>query len=244
MKNLLFLSFLLLCFGNCNSKKKTKPTLTKKQVVPFDWNDYNIILSLSKKPYTKILSEIAQQKKNAKTDSISFIFENALVNQIIPYWYGTPWDFNGHTNIPNKGKIACGYFVSTTLKHLGLNLNRYKLAQQLPIHEAKSLSLGKEVLEINGENFEKSFEKIKTTLKNGIYFIGLDGSHVGFILKRKKEIFFIHSNYGTPQEVVIERAKESEVLKSFTHFYISELSTNTKLMKHWKTNTNIPVITN
>ncbi len=244
MKNPLFLSLLLMLFGNCNSvsEKKTKPAAISKKTIPFDWKDFDIKLQSPDIPYSQLLNEI--HKTKITTDSIAILFENTLVNQIIPYWYGTPWDFNGHTNIPNKGKIACGYFVSTTLKHIGLNINRYKLAQQLPIHEAKSLSVGTEILEIKEERFEKCFEKMKKKVKRGIYFIGLDASHVGFLLKRKGEFFFIHSNYGTPQEVIIERANKSSVLKSYSHFYLSPISTNTKLMTYWKTGEKIPVITN
>ena len=54
-------------------------------------------------------------------------FTDFLLNAIIPHWYGTPWDFNGHTSIPNQGEIACGYFVSTTLRDIGLKLNRFKM---------------------------------------------------------------------------------------------------------------------
>ena len=32
------------------------------------------------------------------------LIENILVNEIIPFWYGTPWDFNGYTNTPGKGE--------------------------------------------------------------------------------------------------------------------------------------------
>ena len=133
--------------------------------------------------YLQICQKI--QKEKNTTDSLSIFLEEVLVNNIFPYWYGTPWEFNGHTDVPNKGKIACGYFVSTTLKHLGFNLNRYKLAQQLPVHEAKTISLGEPILEIDNDDFEVCLEKIKTSLTEGIYFVGLEASHVGFLLKRK-----------------------------------------------------------
>lgn len=243
MKKLFFLLFLLL-FSCESPKEKTtaiKPPTPSIESTPFDWTNYDIKLKPQNRHYTIILNNI--QKEKAKGDNLPLLFENTLLNKIIPFWYGTPWDFNGHTNYPNEGKVACGYFVSTTLKHLGLNLNRYKLAQQLPIHEAKSLSVGKEILEINEDTFEKCFEKIKDNLKSRIYFIGLDASHVGFLLNRKGTFFFIHSNYGIPQEVVIELAQESNVLKSFSHFYITELSTNKELIKHWVTGDKISIVT-
>ena len=69
-------------------------------------------------------------EKTEFLDSVSEIFTKKLLSDIIPYWYGTEWDFNGYTSQPQKGKIACGYFVSTTLRDMGLNLNRYELAKK------------------------------------------------------------------------------------------------------------------
>ena len=78
---------------------------------------------------------------NLRIDSVGEIFKESLLNKIIPFWEGTEWSFEGHTSKPKSGKIACGYFVSTTLQDIGLNLNRYKLAKQSPINEARSLSI-------------------------------------------------------------------------------------------------------
>ncbi len=77
----------------------------------------------------KIIRELYRQKK-ISLDSVGNFFEQTLLNELIPYWYGVGWTFEGHTNSPDSGTIACGYFVSTTLKHFGMNLNRYRLAQQ------------------------------------------------------------------------------------------------------------------
>ncbi|MFT7592013.1 MAG: hypothetical protein ACI9UJ_001942, partial [bacterium] len=75
--------------------------------------------------------------------------ERALVNSVFHFWYGTSWDFNGYTKTPNKGTVACGYFVSTTLKHIGFNVNRYKLAQQNPRNEALTIACGDTLFEFN-----------------------------------------------------------------------------------------------
>ena len=44
--------------------------------------------------------------------------------------------------------------------------------------------------------------------KEGLYFIGLD-NHVGFLLFRNNELYFIHSNYSSPAIVKLEKAKYS-----------------------------------
>jgi hypothetical protein len=90
-----------------------------------------------------------KQKVGADMDSVSKVFQESLLNRIIPQWAGTTWSFEGHTSVPQQGEIACGYFVSTTLRDVGINLNRYTLAQQLPINEAKSLKINTDIIEIN-----------------------------------------------------------------------------------------------
>jgi hypothetical protein len=39
------------------------------------------------------------------------LFTNAVIKNIVPSWIGTAWDFNGISQTPQKGSIACGYFV-------------------------------------------------------------------------------------------------------------------------------------
>jgi hypothetical protein len=119
-------------------------------------------------------------------DSLSNLFTHLLVEIIIPHWLGTPWSFEGHTSVPRSGEIACGYFVSTTLKDMGFNLDRYKFAQQLPIHEAKTLALGKPLLEINSNSTVERIAILRDTLKEGIYFLGFDQNHVGYIQKKNR----------------------------------------------------------
>ena len=53
-----------------------------------------------------------------------------LQTDIFPAWYGTTWDFNGISQTPGEGKIACGYFVSTCLRDAGFNVPRIRMAQQ------------------------------------------------------------------------------------------------------------------
>jgi len=166
-----------------------------------------------------------------------------LVDKIITFWLSTPWSFEGHTTIPRQGEIACGYFVSTTLKDVGFNLDRYKFAQQLPIHEAKTLNLGKPLIEINDNSTAKRITLLKDTLQEGIYFIGFGQSHVGYIQKKKNELFVIHSNYIDAEGVVIEKIERSEVFSYYNHIYIVEISRNKVLMKKWVDNELIQIVT-
>ena len=169
-------------------------------------------------------------------DSIKVVFTDHLVDKIIPHWYGTPWSFGGHTAVPNKGEIACGYFISTTLRDMGIKLNRYKLAQQSPIDEAKIISCGSEIYSVIQENPEKAFQEIDDLTKEGLHFIGFDKGHVGYLLKWKGELFLIHSNYFSPGSVCMEPLEESRVFKSFSKFHLVDISNNDVLIKLWLDN--------
>ncbi|TLP81446.1 hypothetical protein [Maribacter sp. ACAM166] len=180
-------------------------------------------------------------KEGLRLGTISFnniktAFANQLVDKIIPHWYGTPWSFGGHTAIPNEGKIACGYFISTTLRDMGVNINRYKLAQKSPIDEAKMISCGSVINKVVQDTPEKAFAEIDRLTQEGLYFIGFDEGHVGYLLKRKGELFLIHSNYLNPVSVCMETLKESRVFKRFTKFHLVAISHNDTLLKRWLDN--------
>lgn len=204
-------------------------------------NDFDASYATSKKTVTTTKSRIRLDR--ISEDSLSHIFTNLLTEQIIPYWIGTPWSFEGHTSEPGSGEIACGYFVSTTLKDVGFNLDRYKFAQQLPIREAKTLAIGKPLLEINNNSTTERITILKDKLKEGIYFIGFDQSHVGYIQKKGNELFVIHSNYISSEGVVIERIKDSRVFSYYTRIYITDISRNADLMKKWVKGEAMDVVT-
>jgi len=191
--------------------------------------DYNTIKAdiLTDKAYFK---RLYQSNPTKAIDSASQYLYSKLVNDIVPHWYGTGWDFNGHTNIPNDGDIACGYFVSTTLKHFGFNLNRYKMAQQAGLIEAKMLQPKSELKIFSNVSFESLKQKVNSVYKNGIYFVGLD-NHVGYVLIKDKELYFLHSSY-YDDRVMIEVAKDSPCFSSGIYVF-AEISTNRKLVKSW-----------
>lgn len=204
-------------------------------------------LSITTEDYATVKRQIEQERsllssQKIDLDSVGQLFKTSLVNKIIPFWEGTTWSFEGHTSKPKEGEIACGYFVSTTLKHIGLNVNRYKLAQQSPINEAKSLAIKSAVKEFSEDSTQENIEAIKNYLKEGIHFIGFDQNHVGFILKEEGELYLIHSNYMGISGVEIETIEQSEVFSSFSLFYIVELSSNKYLLNAWKNKTPIQII--
>lgn len=260
MRNKLFLLLLIFPLAQCsagtavtietssNTTKLTAPISTGSFA---DTTDYIRLFRQvdSTKTYSQTKAEVLKTKSKIAADqitedSLSALFTNLLVQKIIPYWYGTPWDFNGYTAVPNQGVIACGYFVSTTLLHMGVNVNRYKLAQQLPIHEAQSLACGEPVMEVYNETVEENINELDSILQEGIYFLGMDGSHVGFILKHQGQLFVIHANYIGDGGVAIEKPAESLAFCSYRRFYVAPISRNATLMSKWIKNEFVAVIEN
>ena len=170
----------------------------------------------------------------SKINHSSLYLYQVLKNDIFPAWYDTPWDFNGISNEPKKGQIACGYFVSTTLKHVGFNLNRYKLAQQ-----AASVIVNSICEKSNVKTYGNPDSLITYLAKkpNSLYCVGLD-NHVGFLLVENKEVYFVHSDYFN-RKVVRELAKTSTAFSYSKLFVLGEISNNKSLMLKWLNQTKI-----
>lgn len=154
--------------------------------------------------------------------------DHLIVETIFPYWYGTPWEFNGYSNIPGKGEIACGYFVSTPLKHIGYNWNRYRLAQQ------DATTIIKKIADNNIQFFRNhtstDFIKKVKKIENGLYVLGLD-SHVGFLYKTDNDIRIIHSSYYGKTCVINEQAANCTALEHSNSYVIGRLNTKENLIK-------------
>ena len=244
-----FLLLFVLANSHCNSQVDTSADIQQDVIVieeakpAIHLSDYKLD-SDDNLSYKGIKASIKANKlkAGADLDSLSKVFTESLLHRIIPQWAGTTWSFEGHTAVPQQGEIACGYFVSTTLRDVGVNLNRYTLAQQLPINEAKSLKLESEIIEISNDNISTRIAQIQDTLNNGLHFIGFGAGHVGYILKEDSNLYIIHSNYMGNGVVEIERAEESDVFGYFTECHIVELSTNKSLLKAWAEGKEIIVV--
>jgi hypothetical protein len=132
----------------------------------------------------------------------------ALRDEILPAWDGTPWDFHGTSQTPRQGKIACGYFVSTTLLHLGLVVERVRLAQQASEHIAQSLVATAAVRRSSDQPIDAFLARARSD-GDGIYIVGLD-NHVGFLIVDGADTWFHHA---APHDVVKrERARDAPYL--------------------------------
>ena len=201
-------------------------------------NKYDSLSNIElQKEYQKQLEIMKSKKKNIEDiDSLSIYLHTQLISEVFPAWYGTEWDYNGYTNKPREGIVACGYFVSTTLKHVGFNLNRFDLAKMYSSSIVKSLCAAPVTFHDIDNMFAYILEK-----GDHLYVVGLS-SHVGFIEKKDGAIYFIHSNYIGPVAVEKELAKNSDALNSSDVFVLGNISGNSELMKKWRDSIKINIV--
>ena len=160
-------------------------------------------------------------------DSCRNYFLHTFEHEVFPHWVGTSWDYDGYTDVPGQGKlVACGYFVSTPLKHMGFNWNRFKLAQMY----------SKKIVETTCSDMTKysvKEEMIDELLKRDdhLYIVGLD-NHVGMLLKSDEKLWFVHSNYIGLEGPDKEIATESDALDASASYYVGTFSTDEN-MKKW-----------
>lgn len=177
------------------------------------------------------IQTIRSNIKNKSTEEKGKEFTSLMVNKIFPYWYGTPWNFNGTTQKPNQGKIACGYFVTTTIEDMGFPINRIKLAQCASEEMIKSLVSKENITRFSGISM-KDFEKKIIKKGNGLYIIGLD-NHTGFVLVSDEENYFIHSNGYFPQEVMKEKLSDSKIIARSKYRVVGKISADKKFLTNW-----------
>ena len=164
--------------------------------------------------------------ERARIEFLSGVFE-----ELMPHWYGTAWDFNGITEIPGEGQIACGYFVSTVLRDAGLAVERYKLAQQPSQNIIRSLTSEEHMVSFHGGRYEDFISGIRA-LGDGLFIIGLD-RHVGFIVQMGGDSFFVHSDGGSHRCVVKEDLAGASVLRRSRYRIVGKISADDALVGRW-----------
>ncbi len=174
------------------------------------------------------------RKQHADKLTLKTAFIKNITKKVFPYWYGTKWDYNGTTEMPQQGSIACGYFVTTTLRDMGVPINRVKMAQCASEEMIRSLASKKYISHLSGISLF-DFEKKMIKLGNGLYIIGLD-NHTGFILINGDEHLFIHSTGWFPFKVVKDQISESSVLSKSKYRVVGKISDDDDFLKKWVEN--------
>lgn len=215
MKTIIYTSLLMLIICSCKQNKEDD-----------FFSDPAAVSKTELKPYVQFKEELKSFKGNLTEKQNRFF---TYINSDIPnYWIGTKWDFNGTTQQPKKGTIACGYFVTTVLDDFGIKLKRIYLAQQA------SAVLVSKLCKKNSIKTFSSIEQVESYLKNNsqheIYIVGLD-FHTGFIIRDNDKNYFLHSNYINREGVVKEELRNSKALSASKLYVIGSLSQNEEIFK-------------
>ena len=163
---------------------------------------------------------LKQYKKDPDPIRKQTLIKN-IRDSVFACWIGTPWDFYGTTEEPGKGKIACGYFVTTVLRDIGVAVNRIKHAQCASEEMIKAVCSKNTVQRYSNVSISSFIGRIKLN-GVGLYIVGLD-YHTGFILNDGEDVYFVHANYAGKKEVMKEIAIESTVLSSSSYKVIGKL---------------------
>ncbi len=197
------------------------------------------------KPYTEVKDNIEQQRerlhtklptRSALTDKenlaeITDIWVHSIATDLYTQWQGTPWDFNGTIAQPNTGSIACGYFVTTILRDMGVKIDRVKLAICASSVMMKTLVPDQKLKNLSGLSYD-AFNTELTKLGKGVYIIGLD-FHTGFIVNDGANNWFIHSNYIGRKGVTKEVVLQSAALKASKTRWLVSLTGDRDFLYRW-----------
>ncbi len=227
MKFIVLFSALIASF-NCTPKENKKitqqETLHLLTSIPINYDSCKKAILITKQKQRSVWASISKTEKEK-------VFVSAVAETIVPNWIGTAWDFNGTSEKPGEGSIACGYFVTTILRDAGLSLARIKLAQCASeqmittlvqpkyIHRFSNIAMKEFIESISGQGF-------------GLYIVGLD-NHTGFIYNDGQEIYFIHSTFVGTRNVQKENAATSWILEQSKYKVLGKISADEKVLERW-----------
>lgn len=224
-----YLPLFIFLLTSCHNKETQKKDITLPKPKGKDSVTYQQFLSSIDSSRLLFKSKYSTNPKEIK--QVKDYFIQIIGSDLYSYWQGTPWDYNGTTTIPQKGKIACGYFVTTVLKDAGIKLNRYKLAVCPSFTMMEELTSKKDIKNLSSLNYSEFADWLHQYGKS-VFIIGLD-YHTGFIVNDGKECWFIHSNYIYKIGVIKEKITESNALKASKTRYITCLTDNEKFLRNW-----------
>ncbi|MGJ8696947.1 MAG: hypothetical protein ACSHYF_11550 [Verrucomicrobiaceae bacterium] len=149
-------------------------------------------------------------------------------------WLGTDWDFNGTSQIPGEGNIACGYFVSTVLRDAGFQVERIRLAQQASQNIIGTF-LPRDHMHVRANlNYDLFLSEVASR-GPGIRIVGLD-RHVAFLVVQDDgEVRFIHSSGGAAKSVVDQDRENAHALRASEYRVTGNITRNDEIIHQWLT---------
>ncbi len=226
--NLFTQAILSIAIFSCTHVERKPVSLIQAQqltaVTTLNYDSCKKLIPLLKKNYKPLWHKLTKTEKEK-------LFTASVTGTIIPGWIGTAWSFNGTTETPQQGSIACGYFVTTVLRDAGLAIQRIKLAQCASEQMITTLVQSKYIKRFSHVTLENFIHSIEEQ-GYGLYIVGLD-NHTGFLYHDGKEIYFIHSTFVGTRNVQKEKASTCRILGQSRYKVLGKLSADEKVLEKW-----------
>lgn len=165
----------------------------------------------------------------------------ALWSELLPAWYGTPWEFYGTSDTPGVGAIACGHFVGTVLAHAGFEVDRLALGRLASEHIGLSLTHPRNLRRWSGRPASE-VEAAILAWGPGLYVVGLD-QHAGLILVRPDSgAWFIHST-AVGDAVVLSEPLQGPNPFAWSRYRVVARLLDDEMMSRWLRGTRVKLVT-
>lgn len=224
---------LLIACSNAPAPKKMESSIVLKpdSIIPIEalYKQLNDSVKLLRKDW-QTRKEKGVNEQILKAEAVK-VFTELVYESYFKFWNGTPWEFYGTTRIPQKGAIACGYFVTTVLEDMSVPINRIEMAKTYSEKMIKTLVQTENIKKYTPFNLTDFVAELRKR-KDGVYLAGLD-NHTGFVVVKDHEVYFIHSSVISPGCVVREKALESVALQINHYTVLGCLTEDAKFMKSW-----------
>lgn len=136
---------------------------------------------------------------------------DAIVDDLVPRWTGTPWSFYGNAEAPGVEPVACGYYVSAILRDAGLRVERVRLAQQASEHIIQTLVPEARIRRFRDRPAGEVVAHVAR--RDGVWIVGLD-FHVGFLIAEGGQVQFCHSTFLDEAGAICEDPSRSDAFVS------------------------------
>lgn len=194
-------------------------------------------------PYLGLRYDLARQREaliarryealDADVASVDELARGVLADALpgmLEAWVGTRYSYSGTSQVPGKGRIACGYYVSTVLEHAGFSLDRVEVARQASEQIIRTVVPDRDVQRFYRSPREEVVGAVEAEGPS-VWLVGLD-THVGFLLNDgENEVRFCHSTRRRRKGVVCEEAVSSPSLKS--RYTVLGRLDNPTAVDHW-----------
>ena len=229
---LIFLMLLVAALPACDQAPAATRYFAPPPVFPPVAVDYPALLTRLAAKRRELESDRRQHGESEKLVAAARLLYCRAFVELAGQWMGTPWDFNGTTQTPRTGKIACGYFVSTLLRDAGFEVERAKLGQQASEIIARTMTTREFMRARSGEPLDTFVDACRKH-PPGVYLVGLD-FHTGYLVNDATDLWFVHAAYGKDaQHVLVEKAGESAYLLNSKYRHVAFLTEDRNFLLGW-----------